>query len=63
VDDIEGLRRHFAGDKKVVICGGSFGGFLAQQYALTYPDKVERLILRCTAPSHHRMSQTLLLLT
>jgi len=54
VDDVEGLRRHFTGDQKAIICGGSFGGFLAQQYALTYPENVKYLILRSTAPSYHR---------
>jgi pimeloyl-ACP methyl ester carboxylesterase len=56
VDDIEGVRRHFAGpETKVIICGGSFGGFLAQQYAITYGQFVSHLILRGTAPSYHRM--------
>ena len=55
VEDIEGLRRHFLGaDQPCIICGGSFGGFLAQQYAVTYPSRVSHLILRGTAPSHHR---------
>ncbi|KUI59947.1 Proline iminopeptidase [Cytospora mali] len=53
VDDIEGMRKHFAGDKKVVICGGSFGGFLAQHYAIKYASHVSHLILRGTAASHH----------
>ncbi|KGO55398.1 Alpha/beta hydrolase fold-1 [Penicillium expansum] len=54
VEDIEGLRRHFLGaDQPCIICGGSFGGFLAQQYAVTYPSRVSHLILRGTAPSHH----------
>ncbi|KAJ0343625.1 hypothetical protein COL154_006154 [Colletotrichum chrysophilum] len=53
VDDIEGVRQHFAGDKQVIICGGSFGGFLAQQYAIKYASKVSHLILRGTAASHH----------
>ncbi|KAJ5740865.1 Alpha/beta hydrolase fold-1 [Penicillium malachiteum] len=53
VDDIEALRLFFAGDKQCIICGGSFGGYLAQQYAITYPDKVSHLILRGTAPSYH----------
>ncbi|KAF4951019.1 hypothetical protein FSARC_13021, partial [Fusarium sarcochroum] len=54
VDDIEGLRKHFSKpDDKVIICGGSFGGFLAQQYAISYPSKVSYLILRGTAASHH----------
>lgn len=62
VDDIEGLRRHFsAGSEKpeqqqVVICGGSFGGFLALHYAIKYAPHVSHLILRGTAASHHRES-------
>ncbi|ODO06080.1 hypothetical protein L198_01309 [Cryptococcus wingfieldii CBS 7118] len=59
VDDIEGLRRHFAGDEKAVILGGSFGGFIAQQYAITYPDSVSHLLLRGTAPSHHHEKEAL----
>ncbi|KAK7739692.1 hypothetical protein SLS53_005660 [Cytospora paraplurivora] len=53
VDDIEGVRKHFTGDRKAIICGGSFGGFLAQQYAIKYASHVSHLILRGTAPSHH----------
>ncbi|PLB46620.1 alpha/beta-hydrolase [Aspergillus steynii IBT 23096] len=54
VDDIEALRAHFVGpETQCIICGGSFGGFLAQQYAIQYADKVSHLILRGTAPSHH----------
>ncbi|KAK8006042.1 hypothetical protein PG991_012339 [Apiospora marii] len=60
VDDIEGLRAHFsataAGDEegKVVICGGSFGGFLALHYAIRYADRVRHLVLRGTAASWHQ---------
>lgn len=54
VDDIEGIRRHFAGDEQVIICGGSFGGFLAQHYAIKYASHTSHLILRGTAASHHR---------
>ncbi|OLN81968.1 Proline iminopeptidase 4 [Colletotrichum chlorophyti] len=53
VDDTEGVRQHFAGESQVIICGGSFGGFLAQQYAIKYASRVSHLILRGTAPSHH----------
>ncbi|TEA20434.1 Proline iminopeptidase [Colletotrichum sidae] len=53
VDDVEGVRRHFVGDGQVIICGGSFGGFLAQHYAIKYADRVSHLILRGTAASHH----------
>ena len=64
VDDIEGVRQHFSGpDEKVIICGGSFGGFLAQEYAIIYPLKVSHLILRGTAASHHRRSHNCLVRT
>ncbi|KAI9927069.1 hypothetical protein ASPWEDRAFT_177529 [Aspergillus wentii DTO 134E9] len=52
VEDIEAIRRHFT-DKPCIILGGSFGGFLAQQYAINYPLHVSHLILRGTAPSYH----------
>lgn len=56
VDDVEQIRRHFSGDEKAIICGGSFGGFLALHYAIKYADKVQYLILRGAAPSYHRES-------
>lgn len=59
VDDVEGVRRRFAGEEgRVAICGGSFGGFLAQRYAIKYAHRVSHLILRGTAPSHHRSFTT-----
>lgn len=54
VDDVEQIRRHFSGDEKAIICGGSFGGFLALHYAIKYADKVQYLILRGAAPSYHQ---------
>lgn len=64
VEDIEGVRRSFvrAEDEKVIICGGSFGGYLAQQYAITYPTHVSHLILRGTAASFHREFKSLMLM-
>ncbi|RXK37936.1 hypothetical protein M231_04825 [Tremella mesenterica] len=53
VDDIQALRQAFVGDGKVIIIGGSFGGFIAQEYVTTYGDWVSHLVLRGTAPSHH----------
>ena len=47
VDDIDGLRAHL-GFEKVVIFGGSYGGFLGLEYALAYPDRLSHLILRGT---------------
>ncbi|KAJ5898455.1 Proline iminopeptidase [Penicillium tannophilum] len=54
VEDIEAIRQEFSGVDPCIICGGSFGGFLAQQYAITYPSCVSHLILRGTAASYHR---------
>ncbi|ORY58470.1 Alpha/Beta hydrolase protein [Pseudomassariella vexata] len=55
VDDVEGMRVHFAGNgAKVVICGGSFGGFLALRYAIKYPQGLGWLLLRGTAASCHQ---------
>ncbi|OCF44563.1 hypothetical protein I317_01636 [Kwoniella heveanensis CBS 569] len=59
VEDVEALRKHFAGDDQAIICGGSFGGYIAQQYAITYPNKVSQLILRGTAPSHEHEAEAL----
>lgn len=57
VDDIEGLRLHFLGQNgRLIVLGGSFGGYLAQQYAIQYSQHVSHLILRGTAPSYHRES-------
>lgn len=62
VEDIESLRKHFAGDDRCIVIGGSFGGYLAQQYAITYPSHLSHMVLRGTAPSHERkyklLSQT-----
>ncbi|KAK7949250.1 uncharacterized protein PG986_010136 [Apiospora aurea] len=57
VDDIEGIRAHFTtarDERKVVICGGSFGGFLALEYAIRYAERVRCLVLRGTAASWHQ---------
>ncbi|KAL4803812.1 Alpha/Beta hydrolase protein [Aspergillus unguis] len=53
VEDTEALRRHFAGDDRAVVIGGSFGGFLALQYAIAYPQNISHLVLRGTAASWH----------
>lgn len=44
VDDIEALRSHL-GAEKIVVMGHSYGGIPAMQYALQYPDRVERLVM------------------
>jgi len=45
VSDIEVLRADILKAEKIIVFGHSFGGALAQRYALAYPDRVEKLIL------------------
>jgi len=50
-EDIEELR-HRLNLGKVILSGGSGGGFLALEYGIRYPDSVAALILRGTGPKH-----------
>jgi proline iminopeptidase len=52
IEDIEALR-NYLGLKKINILGISYGGIVAQGYAIRYPKNVEKLILVATAPSYH----------
>jgi proline iminopeptidase len=56
VDDAEALRQHLDLGK-VVVAGGSYGGYLAQEYALAYPDQVVAVMLRDTGPDHSSEQQ------
>ena len=47
-DDVEELRKYM-GAEKIVIAGGSYGGFIALEYAVEYPDRVSAVILRGTS--------------
>ena len=49
-DDAESLRK-LLGFGKVVVMGHSFGGFVALEYALRYPDQLSHLIVIGTAPA------------
>ncbi|GAA3410228.1 alpha/beta fold hydrolase [Paenibacillus hodogayensis] len=49
--DTEALRVELGLDK-IVIAGGSYGGYLALEYALRYPDRVAGIVLRDTAASN-----------
>jgi proline iminopeptidase len=60
VNDIEEMRKFFsfsgvsASDgkyNKISLLGHAFGGMVALQYAITYPQNVEKLILVCTSAS------------
>lgn len=50
VADLDALREHF-GDEKIILAGGSYGGYVALEYTLAHPDRVSHLILRDTSAS------------
>ena len=56
-DDVDALR-DYLGLETISVFGTSYGGFVAQQYALSYPDRIDRLILCATAPSHRLLQDT-----
>jgi proline iminopeptidase len=49
--DVEGLRE-WIGAERFVMAGGSYGGFIAMEYAVRYPQRVSALVLRDTSPDH-----------
>ena len=51
VEDTEALRKHL-GIEKMALSGGSYGGMLAMEYVLAYPERVSRMVLRGTAASN-----------
>lgn len=52
IDDIEALRKYL-GFNKISVLGVSYGGMVAQGYAIKYQKNIENLILVSTAPSYH----------
>ncbi|WP_106814695.1 alpha/beta fold hydrolase [Microbacterium timonense] len=46
--DIDGLRQWIGADT-IAMAGGSYGGFMAMEYAIRYPDRVSALVLRDTS--------------
>jgi proline-specific peptidase len=49
--DLEGLRQSL-NLGPIVLAGGSYGGFVALEYALAYPQNLRALILRDTSPNN-----------
>lgn len=47
--DVEGLRE-WIGTDQIVVAGGSYGGFIAMEYAVRFPGRVSAMILRDTSP-------------
>lgn len=60
INDLEALRQYL-GLGKIAVFGHSHGGFLAQLYALAFPDQVSHLILAATSaytgPEHEADSE------
>jgi proline iminopeptidase len=48
VDELEDLRREL-GIEKMNLLGHSFGGLIIGEYALRYPERVERLVFACVS--------------
>ena len=52
ISDIEELRKKL-NLGKIVVHGGSYGGFLVMEYAIRYPENVSRVLLRDTAANNN----------
>ncbi len=50
IDDLDALRNTL-GFKQWIVLGHSYGGFIAQLYAIKYPDTVSQLVLLDTSPA------------
>jgi len=51
VADVEGLRE-WLGAERFVIAGGSYGGFIAMEYAVRHPERLLAMVLRDTSADH-----------
>jgi proline iminopeptidase len=51
VADVDALRE-WAGAERFVMAGGSYGGFIAMEYAIRYPERLRALVLRDTSADH-----------
>lgn len=56
--DIDGLRE-WIGVDQVIMAGGSYGGFMAMEYATRYPDRVRAMVLRDTSPDNSNEEKAL----
>lgn len=57
--DVDAIRRAIGHDKLIIV-GHSFGGKLAMNYALNYPEHVSQLILFNSGPADHKGQQAFL---
>jgi proline iminopeptidase len=54
--DVDGLRA-WLGAEQVIIAGGSYGGFIAMEYAIAYPGRVRAMILRDTSADNSNLDR------
>jgi proline iminopeptidase len=54
--DVDGLRE-WLGVEQVIVAGGSYGGFIAMEYAIAYPNRVRAMILRDTSPDRTNLDR------
>jgi proline iminopeptidase len=53
--DVDGLRQ-WIGAEQVVIAGGSYGGFIAMEYAIAFPGRTRAMILRDTSADNSNLA-------
>lgn len=51
VADVDALRE-WAGAERFIVAGGSYGGFIAMEYAIAHPQRLLAMVLRDTSPDH-----------
>lgn len=49
--DVDGLREWIGADR-IIMAGGSYGGFISMEYAIRYPGRVKAMVLRDTSADH-----------
>lgn len=49
--DVDALRE-WTGADRIVMAGGSYGGFISMEYAIRFPERVRALVLRDTSADH-----------
>ena len=56
--DVDAIRE-WIGAEKIIMAGGSYGGFISMEYAIRYPDRVLAMVLRDTSAPSQTVEQTL----
>jgi proline iminopeptidase len=54
--DVDGLREWIGADQ-VIVAGGSYGGFIAMEYAIAYPERTRAMILRDTSADRSNLDR------